>query len=227
MQNAGEHISVVWPNNIKTQSPCCRRRRRSTPCAENARGRSVDQALRRVLAVIRCPSKRVKARFCLSVRMARARARRSTRSRATAPDGGIDRFAGAEIAGLAAHTICRQGIARTFQIPRRFASRCARTSRSPPVRRGRRNLAGRSTTSRGGALGLVGLLTDATATTDGSRRGALKKSSCPRARYQAAALLADESLWPRLDRDGARRRLTKHPQPPGVTIIWVEHIWAC
>src|ERR1700688_1643514 len=37
-----------------------------------------------------------------------------------APTGGSIRFEGAEIAGLAAHKICRQGIARTFQIPRPF-----------------------------------------------------------------------------------------------------------
>ena len=33
---------------------------------------------------------------------------------------GSIRFEGAEISGLAAHTICRRGIARTFQIPRPF-----------------------------------------------------------------------------------------------------------
>src|SRR5262249_60299148 len=36
------------------------------------------------------------------------------------PSAGSIRFAGAEIASLAAHAICRQGIARTFQIPRPF-----------------------------------------------------------------------------------------------------------
>jgi branched-chain amino acid transport system ATP-binding protein len=36
------------------------------------------------------------------------------------PSAGSIRFEGAEIAGLAAHAICRQGIARTFQIPRPF-----------------------------------------------------------------------------------------------------------
>src|ERR1700689_2994658 len=36
------------------------------------------------------------------------------------PSTGSIRFEGAEIAGLAAHAICRQGIARTFQIPRPF-----------------------------------------------------------------------------------------------------------
>src|SRR3982074_3845390 len=36
------------------------------------------------------------------------------------PPAGSIRFEGAEIGGLAAHTICRQGIARTFQIPRPF-----------------------------------------------------------------------------------------------------------
>src|SRR6266851_986508 len=36
------------------------------------------------------------------------------------PSGGSIRFKGTEIAGLAAHRICRNGIARTFQIPRPF-----------------------------------------------------------------------------------------------------------
>src|SRR6478672_1386104 len=36
------------------------------------------------------------------------------------PSAGSIRFAGAEIAGLPAHNICRRGIARTFQIPRPF-----------------------------------------------------------------------------------------------------------
>src|SRR5438132_10842307 len=36
------------------------------------------------------------------------------------PSGGSIRFEGAEIAGLAAHRVCRRGIARTFQIPRPF-----------------------------------------------------------------------------------------------------------
>src|SRR5215472_16740356 len=36
------------------------------------------------------------------------------------PTGGSIRFEGADIAGLAAHRICRSGIARTFQIPKPF-----------------------------------------------------------------------------------------------------------
>src|ERR1700745_4525368 len=36
------------------------------------------------------------------------------------PSGGSIRFQGAEIASLAAHTICRRGVGRTFQIPRPF-----------------------------------------------------------------------------------------------------------
>src|SRR3989475_9381231 len=36
------------------------------------------------------------------------------------PTTGSIRFEGAEIASLDAHTICRRGIARTFQIPRPF-----------------------------------------------------------------------------------------------------------
>src|ERR1700721_4529654 len=36
------------------------------------------------------------------------------------PSAGSVRFEGAEITGLAAYKVCRQGIARTFQIPRPF-----------------------------------------------------------------------------------------------------------
>src|SRR6266436_5508113 len=36
------------------------------------------------------------------------------------PSAGSIRFGGREIAGAAAHRVCRMGIARTFQIPRPF-----------------------------------------------------------------------------------------------------------
>src|SRR5437588_1506284 len=36
------------------------------------------------------------------------------------PSAGSIRFEGREIAGLAAHRVCRMGLARTFQIPRPF-----------------------------------------------------------------------------------------------------------
>src|SRR5271170_3491495 len=36
------------------------------------------------------------------------------------PTSGAIRFDGTDIAGLPAHTICRRGLARTFQIPRPF-----------------------------------------------------------------------------------------------------------
>ena len=38
------------------------------------------------------------------------------------PTTGSIRFQGNEIASLAAHTICRRGVGRTFQIPAPFAS---------------------------------------------------------------------------------------------------------
>ena len=81
MQNAGEHISVVWPTNIGRRSRCCRcRNRRSTPCAERCwQSRGFPSASEDSWRSIRFPSKCARAKFSASsVRTARARARPST-----------------------------------------------------------------------------------------------------------------------------------------------------
>ena len=106
------------------------------------------------------------------------------------PTQGSIRFEGAEIAGLAAHTICRQGIARTFQIPRPFRKLSLRRERRARrlLRRGRRNLAGRSAASRGGGA-RPGRAPDRRDGDDRrTRRGRAEEARTrPRARHQAAA----------------------------------------
>ena len=145
------------------------------------------------------------------------------------PTAGSIRFEGAEIGRLAAHTICRRGIARTFQIPRPFRKlslidnvalaahygAAGGISRAEAVRRAEE------------ALGLVGLPTDAAATTNGLGAAALKKLELARAlATRPRLLLADESLGgldsTEMERaadmlEGIRSRMD-------ITIIWVEHI---
>jgi branched-chain amino acid transport system ATP-binding protein len=144
------------------------------------------------------------------------------------PSAGSVRFAGAEIAGLAAHAICRQGIGRTFQIPRPFHKLsllenvllAASYGKAGVSRADARNAAEE-------ALGLVGLPTDAATTTDGLGAAALKKLELARAlATKPRLLLADESLGG-LDAgemEHAADLLERIRSRMGVTIIWVEHI---
>src|SRR5262249_21370562 len=113
------------------------------------------------------------------------------------PSTGSIRFGGSEVAGLAAHAICRQGIARTFQIPRPFR----KLSRVENVRlAGFSGGSGRITRREAQraaeeALALVGLPSDARATTGGLGAAALKKLELARAlATKPRLLLADESL---------------------------------
>jgi branched-chain amino acid transport system ATP-binding protein len=144
------------------------------------------------------------------------------------PSAGSVRFAGAEIAGLPAHAICRQGIGRTFQIPRPFHKLsllenvllAASYGKAGVSRADARHAAEE-------ALGLVGLPTDAVTTTDGLGAAALKKLELARAlATKPRLLLADESLGG-LDAgemEHAADLLERIRSRMGVTIIWVEHI---
>lgn len=145
------------------------------------------------------------------------------------PSTGSIRFEGAEIAGVAAHAICRQGIARTFQIPRPFR----RLSLLENVTLaayfgGAGGLSRAEARSRGEeALGLVGLPTDASATTDGLGAAALKKLELARAlATRPRLLLADESLGglDSTEMEHAASLLENIRTRMGVTIVWVEHI---
>jgi branched-chain amino acid transport system ATP-binding protein len=145
------------------------------------------------------------------------------------PSAGSIRFEGAEIGSLDAHAICRRGIARTFQIPRPFRKlplienvalaayygASGRVSRDEARRRAEE------------ALGLVGLPTDAAATTAGLGAAALKKLELARAlATRPRLLLADESLGglDSTEMERAADLLETIRSRMGVTIIWVEHI---
>ena len=145
------------------------------------------------------------------------------------PTAGSIRFAGAEIGSLDAHMICRRGIARTFQIPRPFRKlplienvalaafygASGRVSRDEARRRAEE------------ALALVGLPTDAAATTAGLGAAALKKLELARAlATRPRLLLADESLGglDSTEMERAADLLETIRSRMGVTIIWVEHI---
>src|SRR5436853_5848201 len=85
------------------------------------------------------------------------------------PSEGSIRFAGAEIAGLTATSICRRGIARTFQIPRPFRKLSLVENVALAAYYGKGGAIDRSQARERAeeALGLVGLPADASAGTDG------------------------------------------------------------
>jgi branched-chain amino acid transport system ATP-binding protein len=152
-------------------------------------------------------------------------------SGALAPTSGSIRFRGQEIAGLAPNTICHRGIARTFQIPRPF--------RRLPVLDNVALAAHYGTTRRSSetqarhhareVLDLVGLSTDANASTAILGAAGLKKLELARAlATDPQLLLADESLGG-LDPSemaGVAALLTRIRRELGITIVWVEHIMA-
>jgi branched-chain amino acid transport system ATP-binding protein len=143
------------------------------------------------------------------------------------PSQGSIRFGGIEIAGLGSHQICRQGIARTFQVPRPFRKLSVMENVALAAYYGQPGAttrqAARLTAEE--TLDLVGLPTGARV--EGLGAAALKKLELARAlATRPRLLLADESLGG-LDHaemqraadlfQGIRARL-------GLTIIWVEHI---
>jgi branched-chain amino acid transport system ATP-binding protein len=145
------------------------------------------------------------------------------------PTAGSIRFEGAEIAGLAPHTICRRGIGRTFQIPRPFRRLSLLENATLAAYYGDAGGISRAEAQHRAeeALGLVGLPTDASARIDGLGAAALKKLELARAlATKPRLLLADESLGG-LDSGEMERAadlLEKIRSRMGVTIIWVEHI---
>jgi branched-chain amino acid transport system ATP-binding protein len=145
------------------------------------------------------------------------------------PSAGSVRFAGAEIAGLAAHTICRQGIARTFQIPRPFRKLSLIENVTLAAYYGKAGGISRAQAQAHAeeALALVGLPTDPSATTNGLGAAALKKLELARAlATRPKLLLADESLGglDSTEMEHAADLLERIRTRMGITIIWVEHI---
>ncbi len=112
------------------------------------------------------------------------------------PSGGSIRFQGAEIASLAAHTICRRGVGRTFQIPRPFRKLSLIENVALAA------YYGSGVISRAQAwryaeevIDLVGLPSGPGATPSGLGTAALKKLELARAlASKPKLLLADESL---------------------------------
>ncbi len=145
------------------------------------------------------------------------------------PSSGSIRLDGKEIAGLPAHAICHQGIGRTFQIPRPFRKLSLLENVTLAAYYGEAGKISRSEAAdrAAEALGLVGLPTDPSATTNGLGAAALKKLELARAlATKPRLLLADESLGG-LDRSEMERAadlLGDIRSRIGITIVWVEHI---
>ena len=145
------------------------------------------------------------------------------------PTAGSIRFAGKEIGGLPAHVVCHQGIGRTFQIPRPFRKLSLHENVTLAAYYGEAGSISRAEAQHRAeeALGLVGLPTDASTTTDGLGAAALKKLELARAlATKPRLLLADESLGglDATEMERAADLLERVRSTMGVTIIWVEHI---
>jgi branched-chain amino acid transport system ATP-binding protein len=145
------------------------------------------------------------------------------------PSSGSIRFGDREIGGVAAHLVCRMGIARTFQIPRPFrrlsilenVELAAFYSKGGHLRR----VEARKRAAE--ALDLVGLPSDGQASTHGLGAAALKKLELARALATGPKLLlADESLGglDTAEMERAARMLKGIRERLGITIVWVEHI---
>jgi branched-chain amino acid transport system ATP-binding protein len=145
------------------------------------------------------------------------------------PSEGSIRFAGGEIAGLPAHSICRCGIARTFQIPRPFRRLSLVENVALAAYYGKAGARDRQEAGRRAkdALGMVGLPADEAATTDGLGAAALKKLELARAlATRPSMLLCDESLGglDSVEMERAADLLVNVRSRMGITVIWVEHI---
>jgi len=147
------------------------------------------------------------------------------------PSAGSVRFEGAEITGLAPYKVCRQGIARTFQIPRPFRKLSLIENVTLAAYYGHAGAGGISRAEALNraeeALGLVGLPIEPAATTNGLGAAALKKLELARAlATRPKLLLADESLGglDSTEMEHAADLLERIRTRMGITIIWVEHI---
>jgi branched-chain amino acid transport system ATP-binding protein len=145
------------------------------------------------------------------------------------PTAGSIRLNGDEIAGLPANQVCHRGIGRTYQIPRPFRNLTLVENVALSAWFGQQGKADRATCWRQAeeALALVGLPTDAAATTDALGAAALKKLELARAiATQPRLLLADESLngLDHGEMEQAADMLQRIRREKGITIVWVEHI---
>lgn len=142
---------------------------------------------------------------------------------------GSVQFEGAEIGNLTANQICHKGIGRTFQIPRPFRNLSVLENVALSAWFGQNAKVSRAACWKQAeeALAMVGLPTDARATTAGLGAAALKKLELARAlATQPRLLLADESLngLDHSEMDQAADMLSRIRKEQGITIVWVEHI---
>jgi branched-chain amino acid transport system ATP-binding protein len=144
------------------------------------------------------------------------------------PDAGSIRFEGKEIAGFAAHAVCRMRLARTFQIPRPFhklslidnVTLAAFYSQSGAIAKSEARRRAEA------ALDMVGLPRSRDST-EGLGAASLKKLELARALATSPRLLlADESLGglDHAEMVHAADMLKSIRAELGITIIWVEHI---
>jgi branched-chain amino acid transport system ATP-binding protein len=145
------------------------------------------------------------------------------------PTDGSVRFRGEEIAGMPAHTICRSGIGRTFQIPRPFRALSLFENVTLAAYYGASGGIGRAEARMRAqeALAVVGLPVAEGLTTDGLGAAALKKLELARAlATKPKLLLADESLGglDSAEMSRAAEMLKNIRDKMGISIIWVEHI---
>src|ERR1700746_1140519 len=143
------------------------------------------------------------------------------------PTAGSIRFQGAEIASLAAHTICRRGVGRTFQIPRPFRKLSLIENVALAAYYGSGVSRAQAWRHAEEVLDLVGLPSGPGATPSGLGTAALKKLELARAlARKPKLLLADESLGglDATEMERAANLLESLRSRMGVTIIWVEHI---
>jgi branched-chain amino acid transport system ATP-binding protein len=145
------------------------------------------------------------------------------------PSAGSIRFGDREIAGAAAHAVCRMGIARTFQIPRPFRRLSIVENVTLAAYYSQAGGVGRAEAQRRAeeALELVGLPAGSDTTTHGLGAAALKKLELARALAGSPKLLlADESLGglDTAEMERAARMLQGIRDRLGLTIVWVEHI---
>jgi branched-chain amino acid transport system ATP-binding protein len=145
------------------------------------------------------------------------------------PSAGSIRFEGGQIAGLAAHEVCRRGIARTFQIPRPFHKLSLRENAALSAYFAQGGRISRIEAERRAvkALDLVGLPAEGDAGPAGLGAAALKKLELARAlATEPKLLLADESLGglDTSEMERAAELLEAIRTRLGITIVWVEHI---
>ncbi len=153
-------------------------------------------------------------------------------SGAFAPSEGSVVFNGRNISGMKPNHICRQGIARTFQIPQPIKSLTVAENvmigavfGSPQARRG--DLARQVRDEALQWLDFVGLTLDPDSPPGRMTAGDLRKLELARALATRPKILLADEVLSGLNKDElkeASQILKKAREQLGLTIIWVEHI---